>query len=210
MARSENNLTAVFTDTAAAIRAKANTTERICPLDFADKINAIKTDGGGMKAYFDAGGKCSNSNATSFNGIIKYSDTANVEDARYLFQNCEYLKSIPNMDTSKWFDCRYAFANNRALVDVDMTFPTGNNFTNTFYGCSSLVTAKLTAGGPDITMTECFKSNPKLKNVIINAPHLYKADYCFYNSYSLETITISDVDMPNYNGNFKNLCRRSK
>ena len=56
MARSEKNLTAVFTDTASAIRAKTGTTEAICPLDFADKINSIQTGGtgggGGLKAYF--------------------------------------------------------------------------------------------------------------------------------------------------------------
>ena len=54
MARSEKNLTAVFTDTASAIRAKTNTTENICPLDFADKINSIQTGGGGMKAFIEA------------------------------------------------------------------------------------------------------------------------------------------------------------
>ena len=74
MARSEKNLTAVFTDTASAIRAKTGTTEQICPLDFADKINSIQTGGGGtgggMKAYFEAGGKCAYSNAKSFDDFI--------------------------------------------------------------------------------------------------------------------------------------------
>ena len=41
MARSEKNLTAVFTDTADAIRAKKGTSANICPLDFADEITSI-------------------------------------------------------------------------------------------------------------------------------------------------------------------------
>lgn len=45
MARSEKNLTAVFTDTADAIRAKKGTSAEICPLDFADEITSIP--GGG-------------------------------------------------------------------------------------------------------------------------------------------------------------------
>ena len=89
MARSEKNLTAVFTDTASAIRAKTGTTETICPLDFADKINAIETGGtgGGMKAYFEAGGKCSDSTASSFDGVINYSDTENITDFIDMFSH---------------------------------------------------------------------------------------------------------------------------
>lgn len=49
MARSENNLNAVLQDTANAIRAKDGTTEKICPRDFADKINAIPTPTGTLQ-----------------------------------------------------------------------------------------------------------------------------------------------------------------
>lgn len=43
MARSENNLVAVFQDTADAIRAKTGGTDEICPRDFADEIGTIST-----------------------------------------------------------------------------------------------------------------------------------------------------------------------
>ena len=103
MARSEKNLTAVFTDTASAIRAKTGTTEQICPLDFADKINAIETGGTGvgMKAYFEAGGKCAYSNVKSFDNFIKYSDTENVLNFDQMFLRCERLTNLPNIDMSK-------------------------------------------------------------------------------------------------------------
>ena len=53
-----------------------------------------------MKAYFEAGGKCAYSNATSFEGIIKYEDTSNVTDMSYMFSVCEVLRKIPEIDTS--------------------------------------------------------------------------------------------------------------
>lgn len=43
MARSENNLKAVLQDTADAIRAKDGSSAKICPRDFADRVNAIPT-----------------------------------------------------------------------------------------------------------------------------------------------------------------------
>lgn len=46
MAKSEKNLKTVFTDTADAIRQKTNTTAKISPLDFADKIKSIQSGGG--------------------------------------------------------------------------------------------------------------------------------------------------------------------
>lgn len=53
-----------------------------------------------MKAFFDAGGKCGYSTATSFEGIIKYEDTSNVTDMSYMFNACEVLRKIPEIDTS--------------------------------------------------------------------------------------------------------------
>ena len=114
MARSEKNLTAVFTDTASAIRAKTGTTEQICPLDFADKINAIETGGGtggGMKAYFEAGGKCAYSTASSFDGVINYSDTENVTSFENMFNGCQNLTKIPNVDMTKAKSASQCFSN---------------------------------------------------------------------------------------------------
>ena len=46
MARSANNLKAVFQDTATAIKNKTGSTEPICPRDFADEIDNLPTGGG--------------------------------------------------------------------------------------------------------------------------------------------------------------------
>lgn len=146
MARSEKNLTAVFTDTANAIRSKTGTTETICPLDFADKINAIQTGGGGtggvMKAYFEAGGKCGFSKVTTFDGIINYSDTENLSDFSNFFQHCYDLVSSPNINTDNATkSMSYMFSNCSHITSIQSL--NTNNITSMyqmFAYCSYLTT----------------------------------------------------------------------
>lgn len=57
--------------------------------------------GGGMKAYFDAGGKCQGSTANSFVGIISFGDTSDVTDFKYMFSDCNNLTELPLLDTRK-------------------------------------------------------------------------------------------------------------
>lgn len=118
MARSENNLNAVFTDTASAIRAKAGTTETICPRDFADKINSIETGGGGMKAFFEAGGMCGGSLNTTFDGIINYSDTSNKTSMVGMFKDCIFLLNVPDIDTSNATIMDSMFANCNNITNI--------------------------------------------------------------------------------------------
>lgn len=54
----------------------------------------------GMKSYFENGGKCSG-NVTNLTNILKYEDTENVTDLSEMFSNCEKLKAIPLLNTSK-------------------------------------------------------------------------------------------------------------
>ena len=162
MARSEKNLTAVFTDTASAIRAKTGTTEAICPLDFADKINAIQASGGtgaGMKAYFEAGGKCAYSNVTSFDGLIQYSDTENVKNFGEFFSRCESLTTAPNINTSN------------ATTTVSM-----------FFSCSKLVSIPSYNFGSVENANQMFDYCDKLTELPeLDLHSLLKADYmCYY------------------------------
>ena len=67
------------------------------------KVSPTKTitkEVSSMKPFFNAGGKCSNSTATSFEGIIQYSDTSNVTDMSNMFYSCSSLTSVPQLDTS--------------------------------------------------------------------------------------------------------------
>ena len=60
-----------------------------------------KGAGGGMKAFFDAGGKCGYSKATSFDGVIPFGATSNVTSMYNMFYYCQSLTSVPLFDTSK-------------------------------------------------------------------------------------------------------------
>lgn len=183
MARSEKNLTAVFTDTASAIRAKTGTTETICPLDFADKINAIETGGGGMKVYLEAGGKCGYSDATTFDGIINYSDSENVKNFDYMFYKCNSLTEVPNINFSNATSSKACFSSCLKLQTANINIPSGN-MASMFYGCSNLTDLNI------INNTEKGKVNcsfiaaetKSLQTVNLNIPWADNFNSAFYPS----------------------------
>ena len=82
---------------------------------------SMKSGSGGMKAFFDAGGRCAYSTATTFVGTIGYSDTSNVTNMTYMFYNCSSLTSIPTLDTSKVTNMTYMFYNCSSLTEIHMT-----------------------------------------------------------------------------------------
>ena len=100
-----------------------------------------KGAGGGMKAYFDAGGKFKNSTVTSFVGIISFGDTSDVTDMGFMFQNCSSLTSVPLFDTSKVTYMGYMFYNCSSLTSVP-SFDTSKvtYMGYMFQNCSSLET----------------------------------------------------------------------
>lgn len=63
--------------------------------------NTVEKQVPSMKAFFEAGGKCQGSKATSFDGCWQYDDTANVTDMSSMFYNCTKLTTVPQFDTSK-------------------------------------------------------------------------------------------------------------
>ena len=82
---------------------------------------SMKSGSGGMKAFFDAGGRCAYSTATTFVGTIGYSDTSKVTNMTYMFYNCSSLTSIPALDTSKVTNMTYMFYNCSSLTEIHMT-----------------------------------------------------------------------------------------
>ena len=73
-----------------------------------------------MKAFFDAGGKCAYSNATTFKGIIQYSDTSNVTDMSNMFGSCSKLTTIPQIDTSNVTNMNSMFSNCSRIEEIHM------------------------------------------------------------------------------------------
>lgn len=127
--------------------------------------NTVEKQVPSMKAFFEAGGKCSRSVATSFDGVIKYEDTANLTDMSFMFYycsnlttipqldtsnvtnmndmfySCEKLTSVPLIDTSKVMETQRMFQYCSSLITVPK-FDTSNveNVARMFMGCSSLIT----------------------------------------------------------------------
>ena len=101
----------------------------------------VKGVGGGMKAFFDAGGKCGNSAATSFEGAINFGDTVDVTDMSYMFSGCSNLTSVPSFDTTNVTYMESMFLNCESLTSVP-SFDTSNvtNMYEMFSGCSRLET----------------------------------------------------------------------
>lgn len=130
-----------------------------------------KGAGGGMKAYFDAGGKFQNSTITSFVGIISFGDTSDVTDMNSMFYKCLNLTSVPLFDTSNVTSMNVMFGNCSSLTSVP-SFDTSN------------VTY----------MNSMFNNCEKLKSVpSFDTRNVTEMDWMFYACKSLETIHMINI-----------------
>lgn len=98
--------------------------------------NTIEKQVPSMKAFFEAGGKCSNSTATSFEGCWQYDDTANVTDMGSMFSKCTNLKTIPQFDTANVTNMSFMFEGCTSLEQIHMV----NIGTNLDISASTLFT----------------------------------------------------------------------
>ena len=108
------------------------------------KVSPTKTitkEVSSMKPFFNAGGKCGYSTATSFEGAIQYNDTSNVTDMSYMFSNCFSLTTIPLLDTSNVTNMYSMFQSCSKLTTIPQ-LDTSNvtDMTNMFGSCSKLTT----------------------------------------------------------------------
>ena len=106
------------------------------------KVSPTKTitkEVSSMKPFFDAGGKCAYSIATSFDGAIQYNDTSNVTDMSYMFSNCSSLTTIPLLDTSNVTNMESMFQSCYNLTSIPQ-LDTSNvtNMNSMFSNCSRL------------------------------------------------------------------------
>ena len=101
--------------------------------------NTVEKQVPSMKAFFEAGGKCRGSTATSFEGCWQYDDTANVTSMDNMFVSCNSIITVPLFDTSNVTNMSYMFNTCLNLTSVPL-FDTSNvtNMSNMFSNCSSL------------------------------------------------------------------------
>ena len=103
--------------------------------------NTIEKQVPSMKAFFEAGGKCSYSTATSFEGCWQFGDTTNMTNMTYMFSNDYNLTTIPQFDTSNVTNMASMFSGCEKLTTVPQ-FDTLNvtDMGDMFYYCSNLTT----------------------------------------------------------------------
>ena len=98
-----------------------------------------KGAGGGMKAFFDAGGRCGYSGATSFDGIIPFTATSDVTSMFSMFRDCSSLTSIPLFDTRKVTEMTAMFNGCSSLTSIPLfDVSKVTRMDNMFDGCSRL------------------------------------------------------------------------
>ena len=119
-----------------------------------------------MKPFFDAGGKCAYSTATSFEGAIQYSDTSNVTDMSNMFGSCSKLTTIPQLDTSNVTDMNrmfYVCSKLTTIPQLDTSKVT--NMKDMFYYCSKLTTVPQLDTSNVTDMDSMFSSCSSLTSV---------------------------------------------
>ena len=131
----------------------------------------VKGVGGGMKAFFDAGGKCGNSTATSFDESINFGDTADVTSMSKMFLNCFKLTSVPLFNTSKVTD-----------------------MSEMFYSCSNLTSVPLFNTSKVIDMSYMFLNCSKLTSIpSFDTDKVTDMDKMFHGCLRLETIHMLNI-----------------
>ena len=102
--------------------------------------NTIEKQVPSMRAFFEAGGKCAYSIATSFDGCWQYDDTANLKDVSRYFHSNYNVVEIPPMNTSSATDMSLMFYNCLTLKKVGkMDANKVTNFNKTFDSCPNLL-----------------------------------------------------------------------
>lgn len=103
--------------------------------------NTVEKQVPSMKAFFEAGGRCAFSTATSFEGCWQFGDTSNVTYMNNMFYNCSYVTTVPQFDTSNVTNMRSMFNSCYKLTTVPR-FDTSKvkNMESMFSSCSKLTT----------------------------------------------------------------------
>ena len=220
---SENNLNAVFTDIANAIRDKKGSVNTIKPINMADEILTIETGGGKSTIYklLEARGTdwsnafyvySSNKNIFYYMTELSESDlppSNNVINMPRMFYNCVNLTSIPLIDTSSCTNMNAMFSGCENLTSIPaLNTSSCTNMAAMFQSCYILTSIPL------IDTSSCTSTNNmfyycKLLTSIpaLNTSSCTSMSQMFYYCYILEKIDITKlVSGTNYNNYFASNC----
>ena len=133
------------------------------------KVSPIKTitkEVSSMKPFFDAGGKCAYSIATSFDGAIQYNDTSNVTDMSYMFSNCSSLTTIPLLDTSNVTNMESMFQSCYNLTSIPQLDTSNVTYMNSmFFNCASLTSIPQLDTSNVTNMNSMFSNCSRLEEI---------------------------------------------
>ena len=202
MAKSDNNLTAVFTDIANAIRNKTGNTATMTPRDFADGVMAIETSSGGGTGI-DTSDATATSNdilldKTAYaNGekIVGTIPTYNNEHENGYVQTINSLKKL--LDTTK--SAMYLFYNYTGTsVDDLIQYSDTENVTymnSMFYYCSNLQSIPLLDTSKVNYMIGMFRDCSHLTTIPqLDTSKVTNMERMFNNCYLLPKIDITSMD----------------
>ena len=171
----------------------------------AGKVLTVKEDGtidwqtkgvgGGMKAFFDAGGKCGNSVASSFDEVIGFDDTADLTDMSLMFNYCDNLTSIPLMDTSKVRDATNMFCHCSKLTTIpSLDFSNLTIASHMFYYCKNLTSVPLMDTSKVTNMNAMFSQCTNLTTIpLMDTSKVTYMSEMFYYCPHLTTVPALDV-----------------
>ena len=154
-----------------------------------------KGAGGGMKAFFDAGGKCGKSTATSFDGAITFGATSDLTSMDYMFSDCSSLTSVPLFDTSNVTNMSYMFYRCSSLTSVPL-FDTSKvtNMNSMFSDCSSLTSVPLFDTSNVTNMISMFYYCSSLTSVpLFDTSNVTNMINMFYGCSKLKTIHMINI-----------------
>ena len=147
----------------------------------------------GLKDFFNAGGRCGNSYVSSFDGIIRYSDTEGLRDWRYMFAESSYLTSVPNLDYSSMSSASYIFHNCRSLTGkFKITSNSEALFLNHAFAGTNIENVEFHIPNGFMQITD-FSENgiTSLKTAKLEYGKYISATSAFYYCNNLESVTIT-------------------
>ena len=205
---SQNNLNAVFTDIANAIRDKKGSVDTIKPINMADEILTIETKSviyktlEAMGTNWTGAFRVDKSSPTLFYYMTELSEndippSNNVVNMSYMFVNCSSLITIQQLDTSSCTNMQSLFSSCSKLTTIPQLDTSIAIITNSmFNGCNSLTSI------PQLDTSSCsnigfmFNSCYVLEKIDITkfASGTNYNDYFAQNCYSLKTLIIRTMD----------------
>ena len=192
---SENNLTAVFTDIANAIRDKKGSVNTIKPINMADEILTISsgvsvkdfiTTRNARYLFYDCGSLTSEQLAS----VLKYDDTSGATNMYNMFYYCSNLTTIPLIDTSGATNMESMFngcSNLTTIPQLDTSKAT--KMSSMFRSCSSLTAIPQLDTSSCTSMSSMFSYCGKLTTVLqLDTSKVTDISYMFQNCISLTNI----------------------